>query len=411
MAEDEKSFLEILLQYYRILVRHKWIIIGTTLAATTAAVAFAILSIKLPPEKSPMPNTYTAAAILFVSPNEQSDISDSILSALGMTQPSSQSAAFNNGDRILEILRSRTILDRLTEEFKINQRYRIPYTEKTKSREALLRNFNFIYARNTGSLRLAFTDSDPVFARDIVNRTVELLREWFSQNRGLAKEKTKQNLEEKLVEVKTDIDTLQARLRGLQQRYGVLNAEELSSSQAKSLADLRSQLIMKEIEIKNYSTYSRIDDPRLEQLNAELQNLRDLISRSQTILPDATQDTGRQRSVADVAQEFSQLTNELDIQQRIFNTLSPQYEAAKLSTESAPIFDVFELAETPDVKTGPKRSQLVMKVFGGSLCFSIALVLLLNFIAEWGKGNSPKKQDPQRSGAANGKKGIGNSVD
>jgi uncharacterized protein involved in exopolysaccharide biosynthesis len=159
----------------------------------------------------------------------------------------------------------------------------------------------------------------------------------------------------------------------------------LGVTQATSLANLRSQLIMKEIEIKNYSIYSKINDPRLEQLNEELENLRTLIAQNQTIIPTDSTQTGRQRTLADVAQEFSQLTNELDIQQRIYNTLSPQYEAAKLSPESEPMFQIFELAEVPDMKTGPKRSELVIMAFGGSLAFSVGLVLLMNILAVWKK--------------------------
>lgn len=386
MAGTDRNILEIVLHYWKIFWNHKWLIIGITGIATLAILVFAVVSIVLPPEKSPLPNTYTAEAILFVSPNEQSGISDSILLALGMGgQQSSQGVGFSNGDLILEILRSRTILDKINEEFNIAERYGISKAKKTASRGILLQKFSFDYTRNTGSLRLSFSDTNPTLARDIVNRTVELLNEWFIQNRGIAKQKTKQILEQKLAEVSADIQSLQNRLKELQQRYGVLNAEELSASQVASLANLRSQLIMKEIEIKNYSSYSKINDPRLEQLNEELQNLRDLISRSQMTLPGGTQDPGKPRSIADVAQEFSQLANELDIQQRIYNTLSPQYEAAKLSPETEPIFEVFEMAETPDVKTGPRRTSLVVKVFLGSFASSIALVLLLNLFGEWKK--------------------------
>jgi uncharacterized protein involved in exopolysaccharide biosynthesis len=102
-------------------------------------------------------------------------------------------------------------------------------------------------------------------------------------------------------------------------------------------------------------------------------------------MPDVSQDSDPPRTISDVSQQFSQLTNALDIQQRIYNTLSPQYEAAKLSPESAPIFEIFELAEVPNAKTGPKRTQLVLRVFVGSLLSSVALVILMNLLAEWKK--------------------------
>ena len=386
MEDTGPNFLDVFLRYYRILMRQKWLIVGITGIVTVVTVAFAIISIKLPPEKSPLPNVYTAEAVIFVLQNEQDGISDSILNALGLAQPGRQVTGFSNGDMILEILNSRTIMDRLIAEFKLADRFEVADTRKSVMRQSLASNFRFDYSRNTGSLKLSFSDTDPVFARDIVNRTVALLDEWFVLNRGLAKQKTKQNLEEKLTEVRATIDSLQTRLKNLQKKYGVLNAQELGVTQAESLANLRSQLIMKEIEIKNYLIYARIDDPHLQQLNEELRNLQDLISKNQTSVPSVSPGEGdAQRNIADVAQEFSLLTNELDIQQRIYNTLSPQYEAIKLTPESEPIFQVFELAEVPDVKSGPKRSKLVVMAFAGSLCFSIALALSINAISDWKK--------------------------
>ncbi len=271
--DEEKTFLEIAAYYLEILRRRKWIILGFTGVVTAAVFAFALVSILLPPEESPLPNTYTAEAILFIRPNEQSDIADSILAALGAGSQNRPIAGFNNGDMLLEILYSRTILDRLVEEFKLVDKYKIEEDFKTRSRTILINSLHTQFSRNTGSLRIFFEDKDPVFSRDIVNRTVELLNEWFIQNRGLAKERTRKILEEKLLEVKSDIDRLQTRQKELQRRYGVLNAEELSVSQAATLADLRSQLIMKEIEIRNYSTYARVSDPRLEQLHVALSKL------------------------------------------------------------------------------------------------------------------------------------------
>lgn len=385
MQTSENSIIDALFHYLSIIISRKWIIIIVTGVITLGTIIFAIISIKLPPEKSPLPNLYTAEAILFVQPNEQSNISDSILSALGMDQQNRQTSNFNNGDMILEILRSRTIIDELLEEFNIFKLYNIPKEKKTEARLALLANLKYSYARNTGILKLSFTDTDPIFACNVANRIVELLDEWFALNRGLAKQKIKLTLEQKLIEVKADIESLQERLKRLQSRYGVLSATELGASQAASLSNLRSQLILKEIELKNYSIYSGISDPRLEQLNKELENLRELISKNQTTIPDLNQDSGRQRTIADVALEFSQLTNELDIQQRIFNTLSPQYEAMKLSPETESIFQIFELAEVPDVKTGPQRSLIVIIAFGGGLGLSIGFVLLSSFMIEWKK--------------------------
>jgi capsule polysaccharide export protein KpsE/RkpR len=381
----ERSLLETVLHYFSILLRYRWLIIGITGGVTILTVAFAVLSLRLPPEKSPLPNLYRAQAVLLLPQQQGGDLATSIMAALGVEQRAIASAAgFDTGAFVIQVANSRSLLDRIVQEFDLSTRFGIKENVRGRTREALRSRLDFDVIRTTGAITVSLEDRDPVFARDIVNRVVVLLDEWFSQNRGSARIKQRQMLEEKVNEVKEDISRLEDRLKELQKRYGVLNAQELGATQATSLADLRSQLILREIEIKNYSSFSMVDDPRLQQLKEERQNILDLIEQIQQGMPEvASEETGGAlKSLPDVAQEFTRLTLELDIQRRIYNTLSPQFEAAKLATETEPIFQVLEMAEAPDVKSGPQRSRIVLTALFASLGGSIVLALLLNAIAD-----------------------------
>ncbi len=374
--------------YASIFWSYRALIIAITGIVTLGVVAYCVVSIRLPPEKSPLPNFYTAEATILVQGGGQSDVAGSILSALGVEQRSGSSTVRDNGDMIIGILQSRSLIDRVISEFKLAERYGITTNVKGNARIAVLNIVKLSYNRSAGSLAISYTDRDPVFARDVANRMVSLLDEWFSMNRGLAKQKQRQILEEKINEVKATISNLQNRIKKLQTQYGVLDVQGLSQSQATAIASLRSQLILKDIDIMNYSSFSKIDDPRLEQLKGERQNLIDLIAQNQLKLPETHQGSGDipasdsegSKNLLDVAQSFSQLTIELDIQQRIYNTLSPQYEAMKLAPESEAAFQVLELADIPDIKAGPKRGSIVIKAFAGSLAASLALAFLLNAI-------------------------------
>lgn len=386
-AKGERTLFDGIMEFLRVVYRFRWMIVSIVGVATLATAAYCLVSIRLPPDRSPMPNVYTAEATLLVQANYQSDITASMLSAMGINQQGG-AGANDNSALIREILESRTLLDSLVAEFHIADRYHITSSIKGRTRAVILAKTEFIYAQNSGTFKISYRDIDPVFARDIVNRMIELLDEWFSLNRGLAKQKQRQLLADKIDEVKKEVASLQQRLKALQKQYGVLNVEELGQSQASSLANLRSQLILKEVEIKNYESFSKINDPRLEQLKEERQNLIDLIAQNQVKMPEARNDmTGsqsssnqRELSLPDVAQQFTQLTLELDIQQRIYNTLSPQYEAAKLTPESEPVFQVLEKAEIPDMKSGPQRMQIVMVALGASLAFSVFLAIFINYL-------------------------------
>lgn len=366
-------FLAVTWQY------RKFIVIATG-AITLLVTIFCVISIALPPDISPLPNTYEAQATILVQENSSSDAAASLMAALGASLGSLGASATprDNGELIIEVLNSRTLLDALVEEFGSSEKSIRKKASKGTSRKLMQKKLSYSYNSVTGALRVATSDVDPVLAKNLVNKTVELLDQWFSQNRGLAKQKQRQSLEDKLNEVKLTIDSLQDKIKSLQKRYGVLNVQELGENQASSLANLRSQLILKDVEIKNYTSFSKIDDPRLEQLKAERQNLLDLIAQTQQKLPESASSSNGSgsQSLADVAQQFTGLTQELDIQQRIYNTLSPQYEAAKLSPESEPIFQILEWADVPDTKSGPKRPQIIMISFALGFILSIAASLL-----------------------------------
>jgi tyrosine-protein kinase Etk/Wzc len=379
----DRSLSEAVLHYLSILGIYRWLIIGLTVGVTALTTGFCILSLRLPPEKSPLPNMYLAQAVLLIQQQQGSDLAASIMSALGAEQNAITSATgFDTGALVILVLNSRSLLDKAVQDLKLSSRWGITENARGRTREAFRGRIRFGYERATGAITISFEDWDPVFARDVVNRMVALLDEWFSQNRGSAKVKQRQLLEEKVNEVKTDISQLENSLKDLQKKYGVLNAQELGASQTASLADLRSQLILREIEIKNYSSFTLVDDPRLQQLKEERQNILDLIDQIQSGLPESLSSTDVQKSLPDVAQEFTRLTLELDIQRRIYNTLSPQFEAAKLATESEPLFQVLEMAEIPDLKSGPQRSRIVAQALFGSLAASVILALILNAFAQ-----------------------------
>jgi tyrosine-protein kinase Etk/Wzc len=393
-AGGERTLLEGLLGGLAVLRRYRWLIIVVTGACILGVVAFCVVSIVLPPQISPLPNKYAATAVVLVHKGMGDNLSASILTALGIeNQPTETAVGFDTGALLLLVLRSRTFLDRIIDEFNIAEKYHIIKQPKSKSRELLLSKSNFAYNRNTAAVSITFEDIDPVFARDVTNRMVALLGDWFAQNMGSSNLKQKQLLEDKISEVKTDIEKLEGRLKDLQKKYGVLGAQDLGTSQASALAALRSQLILKEIDIKNYSTVSAIEDPKLQQLKEERQNILDLINQTQQGVTTFQGSPSGQKSLPDLQIEFNNLTVELDIQQKIYNTLSHQYEVVKLTSGPGSDFQIMELAEVPDSKSGPSRMMIVAVASIVAFVASVAVAFLLNSL-ERIRG----RQHPARSG-------------
>ncbi len=382
----ERTLLEGFLYYLSILLKYKWLIIIITAFSAVSVVTFSIITLTLPPEKSPLPNIYKAQSVLLVQ-EEESGALGSIIMSLGLSLPGgpgSPSGGIDYGQMALMILRSRIILDPLVEEFNIIEKYKITESIKTATRRVLLNSAEFNYARSTGALTISYSAIDPIFASEIVNRMVELLNEWFLSKGGTRKLKQKNLLEEKIGEVSLDISKLEDQIQDFQKKHGALTVEELAASQATLLADLRSRLVLKEMEIKNYMQFTKIEDPVLIRLKAERDNILELIEQKE-------RDFSRMDFPA-LSLEFARLRMALDIQTRIFKSLSEQYEIIKLSLESEPVFQILELAEVPDVKSGPSRSKICMVTVLIAFMGSIMLAFFLNTMNKIRKDASrPKK--------------------
>lgn len=404
----ERTFLDGLLHYLSVLYRHHRLILISTGVVVVAATAFCILSVKLPPDVSFLPNVYTAQASILVQENSQNDIATTLLEGLGLSRGGAGSNVQSNGDLIVDILGSRVVIDPIVDEFHMINRYKLTKNVRGRSREIVRSKSAFVYERNTGIVRISFQDIDPGFSAAVVNRMVRLLEQWFARNETLAVERQRSELETKIGQVKNEMDSLRNQQKRLQEKYGFLSATDLGQSQTALLATLRAQLLLKEIDIKNYSGISRIDDPRLQQLKEERQNLIDLIDNTEKGGAGTTNAAGGPTSLADAAQRFAQLQFQLDLQQRIYDALLPQLEAASLS--SAPIFQVITLADVPDIKSGPQRSRIII-IAALIACFgSMFFALLLNVIRE--VRNDPSKRGYFRASRTSlVREGVGREAD
>ena len=351
---SERTLLEGVIYYISILFKYKWLIIGITGVTTILVVAFSIITLALPPEKSPLPNQYEARATLIVQESETTGL-DSVVASLGLALPGGAEGGYGSleyGQLAVMVLNSRIILDPLVKEFDIIERYGITENIRTVSRNAILNRAEFDYSRNTGVLTISYESIDPAYSSDMVNRMVELLNDWFLTRGGTTKQKQKELLENKLTEVSTEIADLENEIQDFQRRYGVLTVEELAATQSAVLSDLRAQLVLKEMEIKNYTQFSRIEDPELLRLQSERDNIQELVEQNEGRFGGL--------DLPSLSLDFARMRMALDIQTRIFESLSEQYEITKLTLESEPVFQILELAEAPDEKTSPSRSKICM---------------------------------------------------
>ena len=314
IQEEEISLIDL----FAVLWRYKMMIIIVTLIAMIGVVIYSVISLKLPAEKSFLPNKYTAQAQMLINNDSSSSsglssmLSSSELGGLASIAGVSVPGGASNSSLAGYLVHSNSVLDEVVREFNLIERYKIEEYEKSSSRSilkgVLLSNFD----DDTGVFSVSFTDIDPVFAKDVVNFVVSLLESKFL-DMGIDKNSlTKENLE-------SNIDNTYKEILKLQ----------------------------KEIQELEYSV-SNVYNP----------------SQTKSIVMDAT---------------LKKM--ELSVQQEIYAQLKAQYEMLKVTMSSEqPTFQILEYAEVPDIKSAPSRGMLCIIVTFAAFFCSVFMAFLLNAI-------------------------------
>lgn len=315
IQDDEISLIDL----FAVLWKYKFLIISVTIIAMIAVLIYSIVSISLPPEKSFLPNKYTAQAQMLINNDSSSSGGlSSMLSSSGLGSLASMAGinvsggASSNSALAGYLVHSNSVLDDIAQKFDIIDRYKIIEYEKSSSREALKGVLSSSFDDETGIFSVSFTDIDPVFARDVVNYVVNLLEKRFL-DMGIDKNRlTKENLE-------ANIDNTYKEILKLQKE-------------------------IQEIE----SSVSNVYNP----------------SQTKSVIMDAT---------------LKKM--ELSVQQEIYAQLKAQYEMLKVTMSSEqPTFQILEYAEVPDKKSAPSRGMLCIIVTFAAFFVSVFLAFLLNAI-------------------------------
>ncbi len=382
--DDEISLVDLA----AVLWKRKWLIVGITVTAVIGVLAYAIGSLMLPPEKSYLPNVYTAKATMLIQTSSSSSLAAALSSSGLASLAGLNASAGNTNGALAEVLAtSNSTLDALNAKFNFAERNkaRKPKTKDEKPplisdiRESIKKNLSAKLDAKTNLFVVSYTDIDPAFAKEVVDEVVRLLSERFAVLGGNKALEQKALLEKKLAEVDTAVKSLEAQVKAFQNKYGVIQVEALATEQITILARLRSELIMKEMEIANYQKISNINDPVMTQLKNERDGILAKIKEIETGVGSGSRVMPSQKELPTIAFEYARLQRDLAVQTEVFKMLTQQYELAKLNASGQePVFQILEMAEVPDKKSGPSRGMICIV----ATLAAFFLAILVAFIAE-----------------------------
>ena len=378
-----------------IIWRYRLLVFTITAVGTSIVLGYLLLSRLLPAERSPMPNIYLPSALLLIHPEvgRAGNLASQALSSFGGLASLAGLTGFSGGtsygELAITLLNSKSTIDIVADEFDLIERWKITRNVRGRVRMTFRARSEFERDAVSNTLSISFRDRDPAFAAAVVNRLVEILEQRFATIGGNQSRRRRDLLATRHAEVGQRIVWYGERVKEFQQRYSVLDVDVLTEELIAQVAEVRTQFLLKEVEIQTYAEVAPANDPGMMLLQAERENLLQLINEMESGYAEYERMMPTREELPDLALEFAQLRRDLDVQTEIYKILSQQYELAKLDVEGqAPIFQVLELAEIPDMKAGPSRLLILMVAFCVWLAVAMLAALLHNSLG--GRRDKPR---------------------
>ena len=382
--QNEKSLWEMFLFVWNIVWAYRILIFILTFLGAAATTAYAVMTIRLPIDESPLPNVYRSYTKVIIQESSSSG-GDSVAAMMDMMGFSSQgSQGMTNGNLAQMVYSSFPYADRVAERMNFRDKYRILSNYQTASRRIFYSSSSFSFDNRTRILQLSYNSTDKYFATEVVEAMLDELQNWFMEQGGVASQSQLSNIESKIFDVSKEIGRLEDQIQEIQTEYGVLNIDSLAASRQSLSDSLNEQLLSLDMQISRQtstqSSYSPIETSAVKSLRAQRDEIANTLYRLDNGLPVGGRIYPPVDELPQLSLDFNRLQLLLQIQEGIYQSLTEQYEVLKLSGNGSLALTVLEPAEVPVEKFGPKRSMICIQGTLGMFFFGVALAFLFTFI-------------------------------
>ncbi|MGQ3050298.1 MAG: lipopolysaccharide biosynthesis protein [Roseateles sp.] len=293
--------------------------------------------------------TFTARTS-FMPPQQQQSGAASALASLGALAGISGGVR-NTGDQYVTFTQSRTIADRMLERFDLKTVYEEELTHDARLK--LARNTRVTLGKKDGVLVIEVDDHEPKRAAEMANAYVDELRKLAA---GLTLTEAQQRrafFEGQLKQVRDKLDAAQRALQGSGVSAETIKAEPKAAVEA--VARLRAELTSAEVRLQMLSSSLAERTPEVQQQTAAVTRLRSELARAG-------------QSEQSTSGGYVSAYREFKYQETLFDLIARQYELARVDeSRDGGQLQVIDVAQPPERKSKPKRSQLMIAGFALAL--------------------------------------------
>ena len=323
-----------------------------------------------------MPNQYTATALILPS-EDSKGLMSSMMAQFGGMAGLAGGALGGGGSKAelyVTMLKSETIKDRIIDTHKLMEIFKA--NKRSTAYQALGGMTQVNTGKKDGVLSVAVTYKDPHLAATLANSYVTELGGMATSIEMTGAGNNKIFLEKRIAEAKGDLYKAEENLKNFQAKNKLVSVPEQAKATIEGVAQLRARLASEEVRLGALQRQFTDQSQEVKAAKSIVTQLRSQINALEGKSGSSLPGLG---SVPSLGQEYMRLMREFKVQEAIFELLTKQFEMTKISAvKDVSPFQVIQQARVPEVKTKPKRSQIV--ILAGIT--SGLLMVLLAFIME-----------------------------
>ena len=285
----------------------------------------------------------------------------------------------SSGALFVGILQSRTVQDDIIGKLDLRKIYGVRYWGD--ARNELRMNTVVSEDRKSGIISLQVTDRDPQRAAAIAQQYVDELDRVVTQLNTSSAHRERVFLEERLTQVKRDLESAEKGFSEFASKNTAIDIQAQGKAMIEAAAALEGELVAAQTELQGLkqiyadgNVRVRATEARIEELQRQLQKIggRSDVATLNTQLDRSTiQPSIRQLPLLGVS--YADLDRSAKVQEAIFETLTREYELAKVEeAKETPSVKLIDPPDVPEKKSFPSRLLIIfmgafMSLVGGVL--------------------------------------------
>src|SRR3990170_1202679 len=372
MEDDEINLLD----YWRVIVKRKVLIGGIVFVAIVASVIYSLI----------LPPIFASSTTIFPPQQESSSMASGIMSQLGGGLGGLAGGFLGIStpvDTWLAILKSETIKEAIINRFGLMKVFEAKNMEDARN---TLNGMVKVSKSKEGFISVTVEDKDPKMAATLANAYVE---ELDKINKGImttSGRRMRVFVEKRLAEAKVELTKAEEAIKVFQETNRAVKIDDQSRAVIDAIGSVKGLLMAKEVELQTFLSYATPYNPQAEILKTHVEELkerlRELEEGKRIPANPASKDIFIPTAkMPDLALQYARLLRDTKVQQTLYELLTQQYEMARIQeAKDTPTVQVLDMAQVPEMRSAPKRRQIVMLFTITAAFFGVIAAFFMEYL-------------------------------